>query len=103
MRIFSHDRGRVGPLQGNGGRTHWFEMSMDAAQISERRVYMRNVLQNHGDMSFLSADALDGSRLYRMVNGYIYENADGYEFFLSDNKVTQEETEFRRIPFYDAI
>ena len=45
------------------------------------RVYMRNVLQNHGDMSFLSADALDGSRLYRMVNGYIYENADGYEFF----------------------
>lgn len=80
-----------------GGRTHWFEMSMDAEQIGERRMYMRSVLQNHGDMSSLPADVLDSSRLYRMGNGYIYENADGYEFFLSDNKVTQAETEFRRI------
>ena len=80
-----------------GGRTHWYEMSMDAEQIGERRMYIRSVLQNHGDMSSLPADVLDSSRLYRMGNGYIYENAEGYEFFLSDNKVTQEETEFRRI------
>lgn len=80
-----------------GEMTRWFERKMDAEQISERRIYMRKVLQKKEKLSSLPCDVLDASRLYRVGNGYIYEDPKGYEFYLSDNKVTQEETEFRRI------
>lgn len=80
-----------------GEKPQWFEMEMDTSQRSERRTYMRKVFQPFEKLSGLSNTLLDESRLYRVEKGYLYENPSGYEFFLPDNKITCDESEFRRI------
>lgn len=77
--------------------THYYAVSMDDEQLHKRRTYMRKALANYPAWGNLPNDALNNIRLYSTDNGYmVVEDGNGYEFFLAPDKVTQEETSFRR-------
>ncbi len=89
-------------LKRDGG-LDWYSMGMSANQMSERRMYLRKILLQYPRLANMSNADLDDVRLYSVHNGYIFEDSIGREFFLKPERVTQEESDFRRcramIPF----
>lgn len=85
------------------GGLDWYSMGMSANQMSERRMYLRKTLLPYPGLANMQNADLDDIRLYSVHNGYIFEDSIGREFFLKPERVTQEESDFRRcramIPF----
>lgn len=77
-------------------RLKWRAVEMDEAQRSERRIYLRSILDRYPQWENLSNDSLDAVRLCRAGKGFILEDSSGNEFFLPDGGVTKEETDFRK-------
>lgn len=75
----------------------YYAIPMDAEQRSVRRIYLRKVLLNHPRFANLPNDELDKIRLQTLDNGYLLEDANGYDFFLKSAGVTEKEREFRRL------
>lgn len=91
------------------GGLDFFARKMNISELSERRIYLRKVLAQYPSVGELSDSDLEDVRLYCAVRGYIFEDADGYQFFLAYRNVTEQETEFRRVrsmmpfEFLDAL
>lgn len=79
------------------GGMYYFAIPMTLEQLSERRRFLRKALAPYPRWENLSNEQLEDIRLCRISNGYIAEDANGNEYFLSPEKVTAQETEFRRI------
>lgn len=79
------------------GRTEYFSTEMDAEQKSERRIYMRRILLRYPKWANLSNEELDGIRLRSVKGGFLVEKENGYDYFLPEGGVTQEEGEFRKV------
>lgn len=79
------------------GGLDFFAKDMDAEQRSERRIYMRKVLLNYPKWANLSNDELDQLRLRSVKDGYLVEDGSGIDFYLPLERVTPEETEFRKV------
>lgn len=78
-----------------GNKLHAIEM--DADRRTERRMYLRKTLLNYQEYANLSNDELDQIRLNESMYGYLLETADGIDIALQFGKVTEEETEFRKV------
>lgn len=70
---------------------------MNAEQLSARRIYMRKALRKYPEWGNLSNDGLNDIRLYDIGDSCIVEDSKGYEYILRSDKVTKEETEFRKV------
>ncbi len=79
------------------GRMTWGAREMTVAELSERRRYLRKTLAPYPRWENLSNEQLEDIRLRKIDNGYLAEDANGYEFYLPLKQISQRETEFRRI------
>lgn len=85
------------------GCINYRDVRMNDEQLHKRRMYLRKVLAAYPAWENLSNDALNDIRLESVGSGYLVEDSKGYEFLLRSNRITPEETDFRRkramIPF----
>ena len=85
------------------GCINYHDVRMNDEQLHKRRMYLRKVLAVYPAWENLSNDALNDIRLESVGSGYLVEDSKGYEFLLRSNRITPEETDFRRkramIPF----
>lgn len=72
------------------------EKKMNQDQILERRSYIRRILKTVDGKCELKNDEIDSSRLINISDGYILEDALGYEYFLPLNGISSRESEFRK-------
>lgn len=79
------------------GCIDFFAMQMTVEQLSERRIFLRKALAPYPRWENLSNEQLNDIRLLRVENGYVVENSEGCEYFLTSGRVTTQESEFRRI------
>lgn len=79
------------------GGIEYYARHMTAAELSERRMYLRKTLAPYPRWENLSNEQLEDIRLRRIDEGYIVEDAEGREFFLPSKRVAEREAEFRRI------
>lgn len=79
------------------GVMDYFAKKMDLQQISERRIWLRKVLLPYPRWENLSNEQLDNIRVRKINRGYLAEDGSGYDFFLPEKKITQEESQFRRV------
>lgn len=79
------------------GGKNFFAIPMDSEQLSERRIFLRKALAPYPRWENLSNEQLEDIRLYRINDGYIAEDAEGCQFFLSGQTVTVQEREFRKV------
>ncbi|WP_286080128.1 ATP-binding protein [Parablautia intestinalis] len=79
------------------GGLEYRAMRMNADQISARRIFMRKALRNYPVWGNLPNEELNNIRLYSVGNGWIVEDSGGYEYILRSEKVSKEDTEFRRV------
>ncbi len=85
------------------GGLSYRSMDMTADEVAERRAYIRQALRNT-PRNNLPNDILDQIRLTELENkGYIFEDPEGREFYISSSTLTHAESEFRKarsmIPF----
>lgn len=85
------------------GGVSYRSMDMTADEVAERRAYIRQALRNT-PRNNLPNDVLDQIRLTGLESkGYIFEDPEGREFYISSGILTHEETDFRKarsmIPF----
>lgn len=80
------------------GSIDYMDMDFTPEEILERRSYMRRILRST-PFDNSSNDILDGMRVWmdRISGGYFIEDVNGYVFFLSQRRITEQESEFRRI------
>ena len=80
------------------GSIDYMDMDFTPEEILERRSYMRRILRST-PFDNSSNDILDGMRVWmdRLSGGYFIEDVNGYVFFLSQRRITEQESEFRRI------
>ena len=80
------------------GSIDYMDMDFTSEEILERRSYMRRILRST-PFDNSSNDILDGMRVWmdRLSGGYFIEDVNGYVFFLSQRRITEQESEFRRI------
>lgn len=80
------------------GSIDYMDEDFTPEQILERRSYMRRILRST-PFDNSSNDILDGMRVWmdRLSGGYFIEDVNGYVFFLSQRRITEQESEFRRI------
>lgn len=76
----------------------YMDMDFTPEEILERRSYMCRILRST-PFDNSSNDILDGMRVWmdRLSGGYFIEDVNGYVFFLSQRRITEQESEFRRI------
>lgn len=79
------------------GVMEYFSKKMDAEEISQRRIWLRKVLLPFPRWANLSNTELDNIRVRKVNRGYLAEDGNGYDFFLPEKKITQEESQFRRV------
>lgn len=84
-------------VKGKGNINYW-SMEFTPDDILHRRSYMRRILKDTQFANCLNAQ-IDGMRLWpeRFNGGYFVEDENGYEFLLPGKRITEEETEFRKI------
>lgn len=70
-------------------------MTMD--ELSERRIFLRKVLAAYPEWENLSNEQLEDIRVYYLQNRICIEDAQGREYILPPQKVSLQETEFRRV------
>ena len=79
------------------GRLDCWAKEMDAEQRSDRRVFLRKKLLNYPKWANLSNDELDSVRLYRLGDGFMFEDAQGYETYLPASGISRNDAEFRKV------
>lgn len=84
-------------VKGCGNINYW-SMEFSADDILQRRSYMRRILKNTQFANCSNAQ-IDGMRLWpeRFNGGYFVEDENGYEFLLPGKRITEEETESRKV------
>lgn len=84
-------------VKGSGNINYW-SMEFTQDNILHRRSYMRRILKDTQFANCSNAQ-IDGMRLWpeRFNGGYFVEDENGYEFLLPGKRITEEETEFRKI------
>ena len=75
----------------------YFAKPMTADELSERRIFLRKALAPYPRWENLSNAQLEDIRFYRAGNAATVEDAQGNEYLLPSARVTEQETEFRRI------
>lgn len=78
-------------------RIKYMTMCMDNEQISERRSYLRKTLRNYPRWENLPNEELDNIRLFSLGDRSIVEDGNGYEFILPSTRITNVESDFRRV------
>ncbi len=80
------------------GNIDYMDEDFTPEQILERRSYIRKMLMGT-PFDNSSNDILDGIRVWmdRISGGYFIEDVNGYEFFSSQRRIAEQESEFRRI------
>lgn len=78
-------------------RIKYMTMCMDNEQISERRSYLRKTLRNYPRWENLPNEELDNIRLFSLGDRSIVEDGNGYEFILPSARITNVESDFRRV------
>ena len=78
-------------------RIKYMIMCMDNEQISERRSYLRKTLRNYPQWENLPNEELDNIRLFSLGDRSIVEDGNGYEFVLPSARITNVESDFRRV------
>lgn len=80
------------------GNMNYMSTDFTPDEILERRSYMRRILRGT-PFDNSSNDTLDGMRVWmdRIGDGCFIEDVNGYEFFLPQRRIAEQESEFRRI------